>query len=77
MNQSWFSCVHSAFLIFHIGSDINAEKKEIILTGYQAIGTPYLTKFNIDLPEATSNEIYEYKLYWLDSDGKKNPLTLK
>jgi hypothetical protein len=70
------SCKNSAFLIFYINSNVNIEKKEILLTGYQAIGTPYLTKFNIDLSEINLNEITKYRFYWIDSDGKRNLLSL-
>lgn len=62
--------------VYKIDIDIRDRARIIDLKGYQAVGKPEKTDFNITLSEAQLKEIRNYRIYWIDPGGKKNRIVV-
>jgi hypothetical protein len=68
---------HSAFLICEIKTSVDKVKKELHITGFQAIGEEHKDRFEIDLKSLGIENIQEYQIIWVDPDQKQINLQLQ
>ena len=68
---------NSALLIYSIKSQIDTKNEKIRLTGYQAAGEKFRDEFKIHLEKEVLGNIANYKLVWVDPDGKENEIKIK
>lgn len=65
---------NSALKVYKINYTIDSINKEIYIRWYQWVMFNNKSPYNILVKELTSEEILEYKIYWLDSNDEKNLL---
>jgi hypothetical protein len=67
---------NSALLIYSIKLKIDKANKEIRLIGYQAAGKKFKNEFKIELEKDVLENIEDFKLLWIDQDGKENEIKI-
>ena len=70
------SKVNSALSIYSLKNEIDIEKKEIIINGFQSYGKKYRNEFKINLEKKVRENIANFRIYWIDPDNKKNELKI-
>lgn len=65
---------NSALLLYKIDTEVNNEKNELNLRGFQAVNKNYKTEFIFELDKLGIDDIEGWKVIWLDPDGKKHEL---
>lgn len=75
--QTGNSKTHSAYLIYEVKAKADITKKELYITGMQAIHKDYKDRFEIDLKKLGITNIQDYKIIWIDPDKKQTNLQLE
>ncbi|MBI5218433.1 MAG: hypothetical protein HY958_05835 [Bacteroidia bacterium] len=67
----------SAYFIYEIKTKVDKTKKELCITAFHATHKDNKDKFEIDLKQLGIENIQEYKIIWVDPDGKNINLQLE
>ncbi len=68
---------HSAYLIYDVTAKADKAKKELVISAWQAPKKENKDRFEIELNKMGINNIQDYKIIWLDPDGKATNLQLE
>lgn len=68
---------NSALLIYKIEPTVNTSENTLLLKGYQAVGKEFRTEFKFSLKDLGIKESDEYKVYWVDPDGKQSEVKVE
>ena len=68
---------NSALLIYSIEPTIDKEDNQILLYGFQAAGKEYRTEFRMTIEGVPIDKHGDYKIFWVDPDGKRTELQIE
>ncbi|HBX53582.1 MAG: hypothetical protein A2275_06520 [Bacteroidetes bacterium RIFOXYA12_FULL_35_11] len=68
---------HSAYLIYDVTAKADKSKKELHISAWQAPKKENKDRFEIDIQKLGISDIQDYKIIWLDPDGKSTNLQLE
>jgi hypothetical protein len=74
--QTQNSNQNSALLIYKIKKTVDKQRKQILLTAYQALGKQYRDQFEIKMPGYSKSELDSFEFFWIDPDKVRNTLTI-
>lgn len=61
---------HSAYLVYDVSAKPDNQKKELYIKAWQAPKKENKDRFEIDLQKLGINNVQDYKIIWVDPDGK-------
>lgn len=68
---------HAAYLVYDIHVKADYSTKQLLLTGFQKQKKENKDRFEIDLNKLGIKNIQDYKIIWVDPDGKNTNLQLQ
>lgn len=68
---------HSAYLIYDVQAKADNSNKVLFITAFQALKKDNKDNFEIDLKKIGVTNIQEYKIIWVDPDGKNINIQLQ